>query len=243
MKIYTESIFLLNFLLDYMILYGTKRLLKKKTTNKRILLGSLLGSITTIFLYIKISSYQLVGIKIILSLLMNLISFGRKNLIETTFYFYLLSIIIGGTIYLFPIKLSFYQNIIYLLIFTRIILKIFLRIWKKEKSKQRKTYHVEITINRKTYTFEGFMDTGNQIKSPISHKSVILVELDFPEEKCFYIPYKALNTEGIIEVMKPDKVKINEQVVKSCLIGRSKEKLQIEGCNCILPNNIEEEII
>ena len=84
MKIYTESVFLLNFLLDYMILYGTKRLLKKKTTNKRILLGSLLGSITTIFLYIKISSYQLVGIKIILSLLMNLISFGRKNLIETT---------------------------------------------------------------------------------------------------------------------------------------------------------------
>ena len=59
MKMYYEFIFLLNFMLDFMILYGTKRLLKINKTNYRILLGSLFGSLTTSIIFIDINTILL----------------------------------------------------------------------------------------------------------------------------------------------------------------------------------------
>ena len=75
MKIYIEMIYILNFLLDFMILYGTKRLLKINTNNKRIILGSITGMMTTIFINKEISNIELIIIKIVLSIIMIIISF------------------------------------------------------------------------------------------------------------------------------------------------------------------------
>ena len=50
MKIYLEYIFIINFLLDFMILYGTKRILKINKLNIRLLLSSLIGSLSTFLL-------------------------------------------------------------------------------------------------------------------------------------------------------------------------------------------------
>ena len=242
MKIYVESVFLLNFLLDFMILYGTKRLLKRNANILRLLFGSVVGSLTTLLLYIKVTNLELGLIKIGFSILMNYLSFGKKEILKNIFYFYMISIIIGGSIFLLNIKLSFYKNIIYLIGISFFTIKLFVREYKKYKVLQKEVYKVKITLSKKTYEFEGFIDTGNQLKSPISQKSIILVELDIPKKKSFYIPYKALNTEGILEVIKPDKVVINEKEIKSCLIGLSKDNLKIEGCNCILPNSLKEEL-
>ena len=122
MKIYLEYIFIINFLLDFMILYGTKRLLKINKPNKRIIISSLIGSFSTFILLINISNLILFIIKILLSILMIIISFGLNNIKENTFYFYLISIIVGGFIYLFDIKLNPYLNILIILILTPIII-------------------------------------------------------------------------------------------------------------------------
>ena len=79
MKVYYESVILLNFLLDYMILYGTKRILKINQKNSRLLLGGVVGSLTTFLLIYKVSSKELFLIKILLSTSMILISFGKRN--------------------------------------------------------------------------------------------------------------------------------------------------------------------
>ena len=103
-------------------------------------------------------------------------------------------------------------------------------------------YIVTISYKNKKYQLEGFIDTGNKLKSPISNKSVILVNLKINTDNIIYIPYKALNTEGIIPCIKPDKVIINNKVINNCLIGLSKDKFQIEGYNCILPNKLKEDL-
>ena len=54
MKMYFEFIFFLNFMLDFMILYGTKRLLKINKATYRILFGSLFGAVTTYIIFIDI---------------------------------------------------------------------------------------------------------------------------------------------------------------------------------------------
>ena len=241
MKIYIESIILLNFLLDYMILYGTKRLLKMNKSNKRILLGSILGSTTIFLLNIK-SSLILFLLKIIFSILMNLISFGYKNLVKNTFYFYMISIIVGGSITLIRRNTNFYENAMLLLIVVPIIIMIYRKEIQKEKLKLQNKYTVEIDINQKKYLLEGFIDTGNHLKDPITNKKIIIVNLKINCHKKLLIPYKALNYEGLLPCISPDKILINQKEIKNCLIGISKEKLSIKEYDCILPNELREEL-
>ena len=104
MKIYIELVFIVNFLLDFIILYGTKKLLKLNKSNKRLLLASTIGSLSTIIIFLKITNIILIILKILLSLILIIVSFGKSNILINTFYFYLISIIVGGTIYLFDLN-------------------------------------------------------------------------------------------------------------------------------------------
>ena len=242
MKIYFEFVFLLNFLLDFMILYGTKRLLKINKSLKRILLGSMIGSLTTILLYIKIDSLSLFLLKGIFSILMNVISFGKKDLLRNTFYFYTISILIGGSIYLLDINKNYYLQIIIVLIITPILILILIKEFHKNRGILENKYLVDITIHKKIYHLEGFIDTGNQLTSPIKKEGVILVNLKVSSKKIIYVPYRALNTEGVIPCIRADKIEINHKTFNNYLIGLAKEKFKIEGANCILPNKIKEEL-
>lgn len=240
--VYIELVFILNFLLDFMILYGTKRLLKINKNIYRIILGSMIGSITTIQIYLKLTNIELTILKIIISILMNLVSFGKNNLIKNTTYFYLISIIFGGVVYLLDIELDFYTNMFLLLILCPLIIFIFIKEYQNYKLNLKEKYDVLFTYLNKEYKLEGFIDTGNHLKDPLTSKSVILVDLQIKTKKVIYIPYKALNTEGIIPCIKPDKLLINNKEINKCLIGLSKDKIRIPGINCILPNQLKEEL-
>ena len=110
MKVYIELVFIVNYLIDFMILYGTKRLLKINKSNIRLLLGSLMGTISSFILFININNLELTIFKIVLSIIIILISFGKNNMLINTFYFYLISIIIGGVLYLFDLNSNLYFN-------------------------------------------------------------------------------------------------------------------------------------
>lgn len=240
MKIYLEYIFIINFLLDFMILYGTKRILKINKKNKRIILSSLIGSLSTFILLVNISNLSLFILKILLSIIMIITAFGSNNLKENILYFYLISIIIGGLIYLFDLKTNPYLNMLFILIITPVIVYILLKEYTKLKITIKDKYIVNITIKNKEYNLEGFIDTGNRLKSPISNKSVILVNLNIPLENVLYVPYKALNTTGVIPCLKPEKIEIEGKNITNCLIGISKDKFSLNGENCILPNILKE---
>ena len=238
MKIYFEAILLLNFLLDFMILYGTKRILKRKEAIYRIIISSIIGSLTTIFLFIKINSITLFFIKIIISSLMIFISFGYKNYFQNIIYFYLLSIIIGGSIYLFDLK----GNYLSIIILSSIVIYAFIYELLKYKAKYHNKYIVTIFYQNKKYNLEGFIDTGNRLISPIKKESIILVNLPIKAKRILYVPYKALNTSGIIPCIKPDRVVINKKEFTNCLVGLSKDKFELNGLDCILPNKFKEEL-
>ena len=223
MKIYIELVFIVNFLLDFIILYGN---------NKRLLLASIIGSLSTIIIFLKITNIILIILKILLSLILIIVSFGKSNILINTFYFYLISIIVGGTIYLFDLNKNLYFNYLILIILSPII--IYLLINDK--------YLVEITISKKKYKLEGFIDTGNRLSSPIKKEPVILVNLKINCNKVIYIPYKALNTEGIIPCIKPDKIMINNKQIKNYLVGLATDKFTIDNVNCILPNKLKEDL-
>ncbi len=242
MKIYYEFIFLLNFLLDFMILYGTKRILKINKKNFRLIFGSLIGTSTTLFLFIKISNFTLIILKIVLSFFINYASFGKKNIIKNTGYFYLISIILGGSFYLLDFSKNIYCYYLLLIIGSAFIIFIFCKEFLSYKEKIVNKYLVKIVYQKKEYLLEGFIDTGNRLVSPIKKESVILVNLKIPLKKVIYVPYKALNTSGIIPCIRPDKIIINNKKISHCLIGIATEKFAFSDANCILPNKLKEEL-
>ena len=235
MNIYYEEVFILNFLLDFMILYGTKRILKRNNKLIRVAVGSIIGSFTTFLLFINISYLLLLILKIIISILLVIISFGFRNIIKNIMYFYFLSIIIGGSAYLLDINNKFF-----LIISSFIVVIILIREFISYKEIYPNKYLVTIYINSRKFCLEGFIDTGNRLIDPISKKSIILVNLNIDSDRYIYVPYKALNCNGIIKCIKPDKVLINDMLF-DCLIGISKDKFELEE-NCILPNKLKEEL-
>ena len=242
MKIYIELVFIVNFLLDFIILYGTKKLLKLNKSNKRLLLASIIGSLSTIIIFLKITNIILIILKILLSLILIIVSFGKSNIFINTFYFYLISIIVGGTIYLLDLNKNLYFNYLILIILSPIIIYLLIKELNKHRLNINDKYLVEITISKKKYKLEGFIDTGNRLSSPIKKEPVILVNLKINYNKVIYIPYKALTTEGIIPCIKPDKIMINNKQIKNYLVGLATDKFTIDNVNCILPNKLKEDL-
>ena len=253
MKIYLDIVFLLNFIIDFFILYGVKIVLKEKNKLIRILFGSLIGSLTLILLFIDIASISLIIFKFIVSCLIILISFGKKNFFKNLAYFYLISIILGGSFYLLDItyeegnllvfRNNYLINFIVLVLGSIFIIFLFIKEHIKYREKYLNKYIVKIDLFKKTYELEGFIDTGNRLVDPYKKRCVILVNIKMRKQANYiYVPFKALNSKGIIPCLKPDKVIINDKEFSNCLIGFSKDKFNIEGLECILPNKFKEEL-
>ena len=240
MKVYLDSLLILNLFIDYFILYGTKKLLKRKTSIKRLILGSIIGSITTFTVFLKLTSLKLLIIKLILSIFIILVTFGKRNFLENIFYFYIISIIIGGLLYLINIKLNYLS----LLLIVPIIINIYIKKTKEYKLNIKNNYIVEIILKDKVYKLEGMIDTGNHLEDPYKKRGIILVNInvDYTKYKYLFVPYHALNYNGLIPCIKPDKIIIDNKVINNYLIGISKDKFNLNGSECILPNKIQEDL-
>lgn len=240
MKVYLDSLLILNLFIDYFILYGTKKLLKRKISIKRLILGSIIGSLTTFTIFLKLTSLKLLVIKLVLSIFIILVTFGKKNFIENIFYFYIISIIIGGLLYLINIRLNYFS----LLLVIPIIINIYIKKTKEYKLNIKNNYIVEIIIKDKVYKLEGMIDTGNRLEDPYKKRGVILanINIDYKKYKYLYVPYHALNYNGLIPCIKPDKIIIDNKVITNYLIGISKDKFNLNGSECILPNKIQEDL-
>ena len=112
MKIYVDVVLFINFSFDLLILLSTSIVLKRKTSFNRLLFGAFIGSLSILFLFIKITSFQLFLLKIIISIIMVLISFGFKSVkyfLKNMLFLYTISIILGGFLYYLSCAFS-YKN-------------------------------------------------------------------------------------------------------------------------------------
>ena len=246
MKVYLDLYFLINYILDISILLGVSKLLKYSIKFYKYLLGGLVGSFSLILLLIT-NNYYIFIIKIIISILMIITTFGFRNILKNTFYFYIISIILGGCMYLLDINFdytsrSYYLNYLVLIILSPLIIYIFVSDFIKNKNMNSYKYIVEIhynSFNIKTY---GIVDTGNCLIDPYKNRGVILIDYDITIDKPILIPFKTLNSTGVIRCFIPDKLVINNNTYNDFIIGVSSNKLNLNGCRCILPNKVMEVI-
>ena len=245
MKVYLELYFLINYILDISLLIGTSKLLKIYVKIIRYFIGAFIGSITIIFLFINISNITLLLLKIFISIIMIISTYGFNNIFRNTFYFYLLSIILGGIFYLLDINLfniNNYFNYLFLIILSPIIIYLIVCEYLKRKRINNIKYKIIIKYKNISINTYGFIDTGNCLKDPYFNKSIILIDNNINIDKPILVPFKTISDSGFINCFKPDKLIINNKLFSNYLIGISNKKINLEGCNCILPNTLLEEL-
>ena len=243
--IYVDLVFLINLIMDLYILSGVKFLLKLETKLVRILFGSLIGSLSLFLLFFHLSTFSLNLFKIIISLLMVLITFGKYKFFNRLFYLYVVSIFLGGSIYLINDSLGYkvsgflfinngYSiNLIILLIISPIIIYLYVKEFVSLKKKLNTTYNVTIKINNKKIKLEGFLDTGNKLIDPYFRRPIILLSkkyIDLRGEKIIYVPFSSLNSNGLLKCIIPEYILIDNKKYNNILIGIS-ENLSYD---CIL---------
>jgi len=245
MKIYIDLLILLNIGLDFIILMSISVILKRNVKIWRILLGSIIGGLTIIILFIKLTSLTATLLKIALGILMIIATFGYRDLKYTLNNFYYLivnSIILGGGLYL--IKDYGYYNY-FILIFSSIII-IAIYIYQAKRIKENYVHYakVDIYFKDKVYKLNGYLDTGNNLYDPYKNRPVILISkrISYSDEDIIYVPCSTINNTSIIRCLNPTKIIINNKEYHNYLIGFSNHKFRIEGVDCILHNCLKGEL-
>lgn len=222
MTIYIDEVLFLNFFFDFLLLFSVQILLKRNVKIFRIVLGAFVGSLTILVLFFKISSLQLFFIKLYLSILMILITFGYRNLktfLVNIVMFYIVSIFLGGFLYVLNIEFAyrhkgilFYNNgisinFIFLIIVSPLVLYFYVKQNIMYKKKIVNTYKVNIYIGRRVLNLNGYLDTGNTLT--FKGKPVIITNIKNTfKNKKMYIPYTSVGASGILEGIKVRRVEV-----------------------------------
>ena len=249
MTIYIDLVFFINLTMDFYILSGVKFLLKLQTKLYRIILGSIIGSSSILLLFLKLNTLELNIYKILISIIMTYVTFGKNKFFNKLFYLYIISIIVGGSLYLINDSLGYkvdsfifinngYNiNLIILLIISPLIIYLYIKEFLKFKKKINTTYNVIIKIKNKIINIEAFLDTGNKLIDPYFHRPIILLNkkyINLKKHKIIYVPFNSLNNNGILKCVIPEYILIDNKKYDKCLIGIS-ENLKYD---CILNERI-----
>lgn len=246
MIIYVDVVLMLNFVIDMFLMIGVDMLLKRHTKFRRIFISSLIGSLSTLLLFVIKGSLWMFAYKLVISIFLIIISFGYKGFDyfkENLFWLYIISIILGGSLYLLNdtitlesnglvfSKGTFGYNVLIYLPVGLIILFKYIRYVKSYKSDNSNYLDVSIYYKDLVISDTGFVDTGNNLR--YFNKPVILVNGSLVKGDVLfsYMPYKVVGGSGLIKVFKPDKVIIDEKDVK-VLVGIS--DVNYKGVNIIL---------
>jgi len=245
-ELYIDVLFLVNFMMDYLLLLTTKKVLKCSATHLNICLGALTGALATcviICLPIPYAFIKLIVFHTIVNTCMIKIGLrvkGISKFLKAFLLLYVSGILFGGVLTLvqqyvrigslfFAIAVAGYyliQGIWWL------ILKI--------QNINQYNCQVLLFIDNKEYKLTALIDTGNRLTDPLTHQPVCLVERKAIEitsgqqqnHEMRYIAYQSVGCPGgMIPVMKFDKMCIHREEdywVENPVIGLCENMLSAE---------------
>lgn len=218
MEVYVDVLLLINLLVDYFLLSLTAKLLKKKTSVLRLVLSSLLGALSSLYIFLpQMNIIFEVFIKVAVCGLMTLIGFNNTTLksfsrslsvlVAVTFgyagfmiaFWYTFKptgMIINNSVVYFnvsPLFLIAFSVVAYLIISI-------VKIVTEKNCDFAKVCEIEVFAEGKSANLRGIIDTGNSVEDMFSLSEVIVVDEsvlyqlfdDYPASKNLDNRYRAL---------------------------------------------------
>jgi stage II sporulation protein GA (sporulation sigma-E factor processing peptidase) len=204
MTIYLDAVWVLNLLLDMMLLLLTQALCREHTSKIRLVLGAFIASlIVPITLYFPESYITTVIGKIVYSILIILVTFRFVSVNRTMkqlLLFYFVSFAIGGGLFaahyflqepialstsgIFSFSSGYGDPVSWMFVvigfpiafwFTKI------RMDKHaiEKIRYDQLYNVTLMIKKRTFSTFGYIDSGNQLVDPLTKRPVVICDESF----------------------------------------------------------------
>lgn len=193
MVIYADVLIIVNIIVDYFILLLTAVFSKSKYKNFRLILGALIGGISSLYIFLP-QQHFLVEIlyRSIVAIFIILTSFGFKkikNFARAFVCFLLASVVYGGAV--MAVWLIFKPNSIvvnnsyvyydisatYLIIFSIVVYLIItiIKALLKREAVTAKRCELTIKIDNKKTDVIGILDTGNSVKDFLSDSPIFFV--------------------------------------------------------------------
>lgn len=248
MKIYADILVLENCLVNFFLLTLTMKCIKYKGKTSNLVISSFVGGIYTLVLVIpKLNILACLPFQLIVAFIMVRLVYGKTSiftLIKLVFIFLMITFTLSGICFLFSVKQNLYglgnsfkiekYSVKYIMLGIMIIYIIYSRITDYVKDKlfvRNFNFKIEFEIEKKKYSFNGFLDTGNELIEPITNLPCILVEenliedLNFNEKNTYRIPYNSIGYGGNLNGIKVKNIKITN---KKCLF----EEVDAIICPC-----------
>ncbi len=243
MIVYMEWVVAINFLVDFLLLYGTNQLSGFSGGGKRAALGALLGGIYAWACILPGFSFLAGGLwRLIFLAAMSVIAYGTgKSALRRGIVFFLLSMALGG------LATGFAEAGVWTLVLSAAVMWLLCLLGFGGGKTGDRYASVTVTHRGKMLRMTALVDTGNTLLDPISQRPVLVADagaaqkllglsvedLEHPLDtltggSCLglrLIPYTSVGkSAGLLLAMKADRVEINGEE-KDVLIGFAPQRI------------------
>lgn len=204
-EVYIDVIFVVNMIMNILLLWIVRKILRCRSSNLRLISGSIAGSLCVCFLIFFPAMNPLVSFcvkYVLISFLMVRIGLNIKEireLLKSMIALYMITFLFGGIlefIYNQSIFMQFYHNYIsgnsraaisfraFLIagFLGFVVMNLGLKAYEYYKLVLRHVYSVTIIYKGKPMKISGFLDTGNSLTDPITKKPVSIINIQNMEK-------------------------------------------------------------
>lgn len=230
MEIYIDVYILENIIIDLFLLLLSFKLLRFNFNKRNIYIAAVVGGIYALVIFCNVKILSSITMRILMVVFMMYISLENKNLkyvLKLTTVYFMLTFMLGGACFAVVQMQNSYiigkafvvqsNSIKYLVLIIAIAFIFITRIADliKERAVVKNfLYDIYITEGQKSVLTKGFLDTGNELREPITNLPCILIEdeyllqLELKKEDEYFIRYKTIDSSDILHGFRSDFIKI-----------------------------------
>ncbi len=226
--IYIDVYLGINAVFDFCILWLLAKIWGKRNYLARVVCGAMFGGVSTVLCLIlptALLPFKMIFQYICIPFIMLWISFRKMN-VRDFFYrvlcFYSLTFFFGGSLLAFNGGEKI-ERLLFLTLLLVVCGVIFMPWMKWRREREEKIYDICLFVGEKQIAGRAFLDTGNRLYEPLSHRpvlvcgiSIIASSMSQKEWKqwrkkpgVFWIPYRAVGTQkGLLPALEAEKMLI-----------------------------------
>lgn len=253
MVVYIDVLLFENFVVNLFLLLLTFKLLRFNY-RKSIYLSAVLGTIYTLILFLEWPFGTSFIAKVTVAIIMIIIAIENKtikNILKCVGCFFILSFTLCGLCFSFVLMQNQYNmfekfqisnySIKYISLSIMILYIVIVRAFEYLRERaviKSLIYDIEISVNKKKFYIKGFLDTGNELREPVTNLPCIIIEecylneVVIPEGEYFNVSYSTIAEDGKMRGFKGEKIRIKSEdqdwrivdaIICSCTNKLSKE--------------------
>ena len=200
-EVYIDSLFLLNTVMDYLLLRMLGKIMRCTATHLNYLKGAIFGALMNCVLlmcsWIPYPFRAFIGVSVVTTgmVVIGLKKKGIRILIKCVCIYIILTVIMGGFLEWLSLRLTAFSGkkitLYYIVVAAVVFMEVAELIWNiylKERKRENHLYPVTMQIENDLIDTLALLDTGNSLMEPIFKKPVSIVEKGIiPATADFYL--------------------------------------------------------